>query len=33
LSRAIVQTILLVPMSRVATIAERRGETGFIFGE
>ncbi len=32
LSRAIMQTTLLVPMSRAATIAERRGDTGFIFG-
>ena len=32
LSRAIRQTILLVPMSSAATIAERRGDTGFIFG-
>ena len=32
LSRAIRQTILLVPMSSTATIAERRGDTGFIFG-
>ena len=31
-SRAIRQTILLVPMSRPATTAARRGETGFIFG-
>ena len=31
-SRAIRQTILLVPISSAATIAERRGDTGFIFG-
>ena len=31
-SRAIRQTILLVPTSRAATTAERRGDTGFIFG-
>src|SRR6185437_12406880 len=31
-SRAIRQAILLVPISRPATIAARRGETGFILG-
>ena len=31
-SRAIRQTILLVPMSSAATTAERRGDTGFILG-
>ena len=31
-SRAIMQAIVLVPISRPATTAARRGETGFIFG-
>ncbi len=32
LSRAIRQAILLVPTSSAATSAERRGDSGFIFG-